>query len=128
VTDEKDDRGKTDRGMTVDRGSGGRFAKGNGGPGRTRKGVPNRRTLAGRDLLEALQDGDVAMRLPSARARLAALLVDADPSIRLGAERLVLGLLYPRGVEPPALGDRDVEIHLRWTETLGVRTTEERDD
>ncbi len=128
MTDETDETRQSGREVTADRGPGGRFAKGNRAPRVSRKGRPNRRTVAGRALLESLQDGDATMRLPSARARLAALLVDADPAIRLGAEKLVLGLLYPRGVEPPALGARDLEIHLRWTEALGTRMAEERDD
>lgn len=83
---------------SAERDGSGRFAKGNpGGPGRP-PGSPNRRTLAGRALLKALEAGDEGESLPSGFERMRKLLLDEDPRIRLGAERLVLGLLHGRPV------------------------------
>lgn len=105
---------------TAERDGAGRFAKGNpGGPGRP-PGSPNRRTLAGRALLKALEAGDEGESLPSGFERMRKLLLDEDPRIRLGAERLVLGLLHgrpvadgetedgrgPAGIDPAALALR----------------------
>lgn len=87
---------------SAERDGSGRFAKGNpGGPGRP-PGSPNRRSLAGRQLLKALEAGDPEAKLPSAFDRMAALLNDPDPRVRLGAERTVLGLLHGRPAGPEA--------------------------
>lgn len=81
---------------TAERDLSGKFARGNpGGPGRP-PGSPNRATLAGRKLLEALEAGDEDAGLPSGFERMKKLLLDEDARVRLGAERLVLGLLHGR--------------------------------
>ena len=83
---------------TAERDGAGRFAQGNpGGPGRP-PGSPNRRTLAGHELLKALEAGDEGAGLPPAFARMSGLLTDEDPRVRLGAERLVFSLLHGRPV------------------------------
>lgn len=74
----------------------GRFVKGNpGGPGRP-PGSQNLRTLAGRELLKALEAGDPRAGLPAAFDRMTRLLTDPDPRVRLGTERLVMSLLHGR--------------------------------
>lgn len=90
---------------SAERDGAGRFAKGNpGGPGRP-PGSPNRRTFAGKALLKALEAGDEGAGLPGGFDRMKRLLLDEDPRVRLGAERLVLGLLHGR----PAAPDVDEE-------------------
>lgn len=94
---------------SAERDTAGRFAKGNpGGPGRP-PGSPNRRTLAGRQLLKALEAGDPEAKLPPAFDRMAALLTDPDARVRLGAERTVLSLLHGR----PAAADADEDALAR---------------
>ena len=87
---------KENRRKSGERDLSGKFARGNpGGPGRP-PGSPNRATLAGRKLLEALEAGDEDAGFPSALTRMRALLTNPDPRVCLGAERLVLGLLHGR--------------------------------
>lgn len=84
-----------------DRGPDGKFRRGNrASPGRP-PGSPNRRTLAGRSLLRALEAGDEGAGLPTGFDRMKRLLNDPDARVRLGAERLVLLLLHGR----PVAGD-----------------------
>ncbi|MCL4807799.1 MAG: hypothetical protein KJ062_08390 [Thermoanaerobaculia bacterium] len=101
-----------------ERDTAGRFVKGGpGGPGRP-PGSPNRRTLAGRELLQALEAGDPDAKLPSAFARMSKLLKNKDPRVRLGAERLVLSLLHGRPVADPV--DPDTGHDLTRTDPAAV--------
>ncbi len=88
-----------------DHGPDGRFRRGNrASPGRP-PGSPNRRTLAGRSLLKALEAGDEEAGLPGGFDRMKKLLLDPDARVRLGAERLVLGLLHGRPVNADPDGE-----------------------
>ncbi|MHB1045796.1 MAG: hypothetical protein ACYC4P_07250 [Thermoanaerobaculia bacterium] len=115
-----DENGKRNGGKSEsDRNTSGRFVKGNpGGPGRP-PGSPNRRTLAGRELLKALEAGDPDAKLPSAFTRMAKLLTDKDPRVRLGAERLVLSLLHGRAIAEPVDGG-DVGLALTRTDPASI--------
>lgn len=104
-----------------ERDTAGRFVKGGpGGPGRP-PGSPNRRTLAGRELLQALEAGDPVAKLPSAFARMSKLLKNKDPRVRLGAERLVLSLLHGRPVADPVDGDTGQDFSRADPEAVAVR-------
>lgn len=117
-----DEGGKRNGGKSgSDRNTAGRFVKGNpGGPGRP-PGSPNRRTLAGRALLQALEAGDPDAKLPSAFARMSKLLKNKDPRVRLGAERLVLSLLHGRPVADPADGDTGRDLSQADPDAVAIR-------
>lgn len=80
------------------RDSKGRVLKGSS-LGGSRKGSPNRATLAGRELLAHLERGDASLLLPPCIERLAALLTDPDPAIRLGFEKFLYEALYVRATQ-----------------------------
>lgn len=64
--------------------------------GGTRKGSPNRSTLAGKELLAYLERGDAALGLLPVAERWVALLKDPDPAIRAGCEKFLHEALHGR--------------------------------
>ena len=97
--------------------------------GGTRKGSPNRSTLAGRALLAELERGGAG--LPPVGERWAALLCDPDPAIRLGVERFLWEALYgrvaPRVEGPDAANTVRVILVNDWRAVGRVNVTEENE-
>ncbi len=75
---------KSDGNQLAGRGGNGRFAAGHKLARGRKPGVPNRSTLLGKELIEALMLGGEG--LPSARERWKKILEDESPDVRLRAE------------------------------------------
>lgn len=104
--------GQSDGTLTVgDRDPGGRFLTGNRAavPG-SRRGRRNRRTLAGLELLERLEQG--GPDLPSAEERLRLLLTDPDPHVRLRIEVWLFTMLH--GLPPRRATEADLVASPEW--------------
>jgi hypothetical protein len=82
--------------------------------GGTRKGSPNRSTLAGKELLAHLEAGDSALGLRPALERWVALLNDPDAAIRLGCEKFLHEALYGRTKQEGAGAVSVVEIRVTY--------------
>jgi hypothetical protein len=90
----------------VARGPGGRFLKGTRVTGGSRRGKPNRSTVAGREAMRLLLGG--GGNLPSASERWKRLLLDPSADIRLKAEVFVWAVVYgrPRIDEGPEVDEK----------------------